>query len=73
MHFGKLSSTLTQPTKYHDRVTDKNKTVLQIEPKDMLTNKNFKDTKHKLENTIYIVKPTRCTNVSNLFYFGMTL
>jgi hypothetical protein len=23
--------------------------------------------------TISIVKPTRCTNVSNLFYFGMTL
>ena len=23
-------------------------------------------------NTISIVKPTRCTNVSNLFYFGMT-
>jgi len=24
-------------------------------------------------NIISIVKPTRCTNVSNLFYFGMTL
>jgi len=24
-------------------------------------------------NFISIVKPTRCTNVSNLFYFGMTL
>jgi len=24
-------------------------------------------------NIIYIVKPTRRTNVSNLFYFGMTL
>jgi len=24
-------------------------------------------------NIIPIVKPTRCTNVSNLFYFGMTL
>jgi len=24
-------------------------------------------------NIIYIVKPTRCTDVSNLFYFGMTL
>ena len=24
-------------------------------------------------NIIYIVKPTKCTNVSNLFYFGMTL
>jgi len=24
-------------------------------------------------NIIAIVKPTRCTNVSNLFYFGMTL
>jgi len=23
-------------------------------------------------NIISIVKPTRCTNVSNLFYFGMT-
>ena len=23
--------------------------------------------------TISIIKPTRCTNVSNLFYFGMTL
>jgi len=23
--------------------------------------------------TISIVKPTSCTNVSNLFYFGMTL
>ena len=24
-------------------------------------------------SVIYIVKPTRCTNVSNLFYFGMTV
>jgi hypothetical protein len=24
-------------------------------------------------NIISIAKPTRCTNVSNLFYFGMTL
>jgi len=24
-------------------------------------------------NIISIVKPTRCTNISNLFYFGMTL
>ena len=24
-------------------------------------------------NIISIVKPTRCTSVSNLFYFGMTL
>jgi len=24
-------------------------------------------------NIISIVKPTKCTNVSNLFYFGMTL
>jgi len=24
-------------------------------------------------NIISIVKPTRCTNVSNLYYFGMTL
>jgi len=24
-------------------------------------------------NIISVVKPTRCTNVSNLFYFGMTL
>jgi len=24
-------------------------------------------------NIISITKPTRCTNVSNLFYFGMTL
>jgi len=24
-------------------------------------------------NIIPIVKPTRCTNVSNLFYFGITL
>ena len=24
-------------------------------------------------NIISIVKPTRCTKVSNLFYFGMTL
>ena len=23
-------------------------------------------------NVISIVKPTRCTNISNLFYFGMT-
>ena len=27
----------------------------------------------KLRNIISIVKPTRRTNVSNLFYFGMTL
>ena len=26
-----------------------------------------------MEEAISIVKPTRCTNVSNLFYFGMTL
>jgi len=24
-------------------------------------------------NIVSILKPTRCTNVSNLFYFGMTL
>jgi len=24
-------------------------------------------------NIIYVVKPTRCANISNLFYFGMTL
>ena len=24
-------------------------------------------------NIIFILKPTRCTNESNLFYFGMTL
>ena len=28
---------------------------------------------HVCSETISIVKPTRCTNVSNLFYFGMTL
>ena len=27
----------------------------------------------KIINTHSIVKPTRCTNVSNLFYFGITL
>ena len=27
----------------------------------------------KISDNISIVKPTRCTNVSNLFYFGMTL
>ena len=32
---------------------------------------NFQRTVHL--NIISIVKPTRCTNVSNLFYFGMTL
>ena len=28
---------------------------------------------HSHRRLISIVKPTRCTNVSNLFYFGMTL
>ena len=28
---------------------------------------------HRAVHLISIVKPTRCTNVSNLFYFGMTL
>jgi len=26
-----------------------------------------------VKKIISVVKPTRCTNVSNLFYFGMTL
>jgi len=29
--------------------------------------------KIQLSITIFIVKPTRCTSVSNLFYFEMTL
>ena len=28
---------------------------------------------HQHVSVVPIVKPTRCTNVSNLFYFGMTL
>jgi len=32
---------------------------------------SFKSGRHT--NVISIVKPTRCTNVSNLFYFGMTI
>jgi hypothetical protein len=44
----------------------------------LLENKNIKYTKlltvsNKLVHVISIVKPTRCTNVSYLFYFGMTL
>jgi len=34
---------------------------------------NFDVHRAVLRNIISIVKPTRCTNVSNLFYFGMTL
>jgi len=31
----------------------------------------FRDS--EMTGIISIVKPTRCTNISNLFYFGMTL
>jgi len=37
------------------------------------TIKNFDIHRAMHRNIISIVNPTRCTNVSNLFYFGMTL
>jgi len=48
---------------------ESSKVLINIYPK----NENGSVNRAMHPNIISIVKPTRCTNVSNLFYFGITL
>ena len=48
-------------------------TAVTDSPKNVISSENFDVHMAVHRNFISIVKPTRCTNVSNLFYFGMTL